>query len=279
MDRQREEMRARWDRGAQGWRRRADSVMAFGLPVSARMVEDLAPQPGQTVLELAAGPGDTGFMISEQLRPSGRLISSDASEAMLEVARDRAAQQGIANVEFKRLELEWIDLPTASVDAVVCRWGLMFVSDPAASLQEMRRVLRPGGRAALAVWGAPEVNPWATATTRALVELGHAEPPDPTAPGMFALGDGARLRELLESAGFVEAHVELVDVARISSGVEDYLAESADLNPLFLEARERISPEQWRELQARVAELLAPFETEGGGLRIPGRSLVAIATA
>src|SRR5205807_4379208 len=100
-------------------------------------------QPGQRVLELAAGPGDTGFMASELVSPAGTLISTDAVEPMLDVARERARAMGVSNVEFRRLDLQWIDLETASVDAVICRWGLMFASDPAAALQEIRRVLRP----------------------------------------------------------------------------------------------------------------------------------------
>ncbi len=129
---------------------------------------------------------------------------------MLDVARARAAAAGIENVEFRQLELEWIDLPTASVDAVLCRWGIMLIVDPEAAAQEIRRVLRAGGRAALAVWDGAERNPWATIPGQALIVLGHAQPPDPDAPGMFALAAPGRLQELLETAGFVEVSVEPV---------------------------------------------------------------------
>src|SRR5206468_183360 len=116
------EMAERWERAAAGWGRLADRVRAWGMPVSVWMIEHLGLQPGQRVLELAAGPGDTGFLAAELIAPGGALISSDASSAMLDVARARAEALGIANAEFKQLELEWIDLPTASVDAVLCRW-------------------------------------------------------------------------------------------------------------------------------------------------------------
>ena len=113
-------------------------------------------------------------MAAELIRPGGTLISSDGAEAMLEVARGRAAAAGIDNVEFQQLELEWIDLPTASVDAVVVRWGIMLIVDPDAAAREIRRVLRAGGRAALAVWDLPERNPWATIPSAAMIELGMA---------------------------------------------------------------------------------------------------------
>jgi ubiquinone/menaquinone biosynthesis C-methylase UbiE len=274
----RAQMRESWQKGAAGWGRRADAIQEFGMPVSVWMIEQLDLQPGQRVLELAGGPGDTGFLAAEQVRPGGTVIETDASDAMLGVARGRARDLGATNVEFQRIELEWLDLPTASVDAILCRWGLMFVVDPAASLGEMRRVLRPGGRLALAVWDRPDLNPWATIPTRALVELGHAEPPDPSAPGMFALADPERLTGLLESAGLTEVLVESVDLERSERGVGDYLKGTLDLSRPFAEMRQRLSNEQWREVEAKVAELAGPFASNGG-LSIPARTLVAAASA
>lgn len=275
----REEMLERWERGAAGWSRRADSVQEFGMKVSVWMVEHLDLQPGQTVLELAAGPGDSGFLAAELVRPGGTLISTDASRAMLGVASGRARDLGVTNVEFKQIELEWIDMPTASVDAVLCRWGLMFAVDPSAALQEMRRVIRPRGHAALSVWDVPERNPWATVINRALVELGHAEPPDPEAPGMFALADGERLRGLIDNAGFLDVVVETVDLVRPAANVDDYLEESLDLNSQLSDIRRQLSPAQWDTVKDRVGALSQPFAADGGGLRFPARALVAAAGA
>src|SRR5579863_9207073 len=140
---QRAERLERWERGAVGWSRRADSIQEFGMRVSVWMVEHLGLQPGQRVLDLACGPGDTGFLAAELVKPGGSLIASDASRAMLGVATGRARDLGVTNVEFMQLELEWIDVPTASIDAILCRWGLMFAFDPGAALQEARRALRP----------------------------------------------------------------------------------------------------------------------------------------
>lgn len=268
-----------WERGASGWSRRADAIQEFGMRVSVWLVEQLDLQPGQRVLELASGPGDTGFLAAELVLPGGTLISSDGAVSMLGVAQGRARDLGVSNVEFKQVYLEWIDLPTASVDAVVCRWGLMLAPDPAASLQEARRVLRPGGRIALAVWDRPELNPWATIPNRALVELGHAEPPDPTAPGMFALADPARLRELLEAAGFLEVTVEPIRLSRSEASVAAYIDETADLARGFGEVRERLSPEERVAVQEQIATFSEPFAADDGSLRFPASSLAAAGQA
>lgn len=249
------------------------------MRVSVWMVEHLDLQPGQRVLDLAAGPGDTGFLAAELVKPGGTLISSDASRAMLGVATGRARDLGVTNVEFKQLLLEWIDLPTASVDAVLSRWGLMFALDPAAALQECRRITRPGGRLAVAVWDVPERNPWATVINRALVELGHVEPADPEAPGMFALADAERLGNLLDGAGFLEVVVETVDLSRAAPNVQAFVEESLDLNSQLADVRKRLAPGQWADVVDRIGEISQPFADASGGLRFPGRALAAAASA
>jgi SAM-dependent methyltransferase len=278
-DEQRATMIAAWETGAPGWGARADDIRAFGMDVSAWLIDALQLQPGQRVLELAAGPGDTGFMAAELIRPGGTLITSDAAEAMLEVARARAEQLGIDNVEFKRLELEWIDLETASVDAVLCRWGVMLIVDPEAAAHEMRRVVKPGGRLAVAVWDGPERNPWATVPGRALVELGLAEPPDPSAPGMFALAAPGRLEELLAGAGFQDVHVDGVDVRRTNDGLPSYIKETLDLSTPFRRVYEELNDDERTAVADKIAAALGPFSDSEGSIHFPGRTLVASATA
>ena len=278
-DEQRAASRQMWERAAAGWGSRADRVRNWGMPVSVAMIDGLGLQPGQRVLELAAGPGDTGFMAAELIRPGGTLLCSDGAEAMLDVARGRAAQAGIDNVEFAQLELEWIDLPAASVDAVLCRWGIMLIVDPEAAAREIRRVLRSGGRAAFAVWDSPARNPWATIPSQVMVELGHADPPDPTGPGMFRLaGDGA-LRELLENAGFEDVIVGLVELSREYTEVGGYIDETIELSPMMGSSFRELAEDDQRQIIARIAEAAQPFTDADGSVKLPGSSLVAVASA
>ena len=158
---------------APGWERRRADIERVMAPVREWMLRVLGPRAGDTVLELAAGAGDTGFEAAALVGGSGRLISSDFSPAMLEAARRRGAELGVENVEYRVIDAERNDLADDCVDGVLCRLGYMLMADPAAALAETRRVLRPGGRLALAVFGAPERNPFFSAIVICLVQSGH----------------------------------------------------------------------------------------------------------
>ena len=278
-DEQRAASRDSWERAADGWGKRAERIREWGMPVSIAMVDALGLTPGQRVLELAAGPGDTGFLAAARVAPGGTLICSDGADAMLEVARRRAAELGVTNVEFRQLELEWIDLETATVDAALVRWGIMLIVDPEAAAREIRRVLRPGGTAALAVWDAPERNPWATIPSRAMLDLGHAPPPDPEAPGMFRLAGEGRFRELLRDAGFAEVNVEPVALTRRYGALPDFLTETLDMSPMFGSVYRELTAEQQAEVTAAVTAGAQPFVAPDGSVTLPGSSLVASAAA
>jgi SAM-dependent methyltransferase len=278
-DAQRGEMLDRWEQAAVGWGKRADDVRNFGMPVSMWLVEHLGLQPGMRVLELAAGPGDTGFLAAELIAPGGTLICSDGTEAMLDVARSRAERLGIRNVEFRQLNLEWLDLETATVDAALCRWGIMLVLDPAAAAREARRVLRPLGRLAVAVWDGAAHNPWATIPGRAMIAHGLSEPPDPDAPGMFALAGDGVLQELLEEAGFVDVTVETVDIERRYDAAERFIDDTLDMSMMFAAAFRSASEEEQAAVRADIGEALAAYAEPDGTLLLPGRTLVAVANA
>lgn len=276
---ERERLLESWERAATGWGRQADSVREWGLPVALWMIDHAQLRPGERVLELAAGPGDVGFIAAPRIQPGGTLVSSDGVEAMVELARTRAAEQMIGDVEFRRLQLEWIDLPTASVDAILCRWGVMLTLDPAAALQECRRVLRPGGRIALAVWDLPEANPWVTIAQAAMIQLGALEPPPKDGPGMFSMAASGRLIEMLEQAGFFDITVEPVAVTRAYDGVLSWLGETIDCSQIFGRAWRDLDDDRRRQVRAQLATASHEFADADGALAIPGRSLAAVAHA
>jgi SAM-dependent methyltransferase len=185
------------------------------------MLRQLDPQEGDTLLELAAGVGDTGFEAAEIIGGSGRLITSDFSPAMLDAARRRGAELGLGNVEYRVMNAERIGLDDDSVDGVLCRFGYMLMPDPAAAFAETRRVLRLGGRVALAVWGAMEHNAWIAIAGISLGQRGHIPPPPPPpAAGPFSMasaerveGEDALRRFAVDSGGYELPCVALCAVA------------------------------------------------------------------
>ncbi len=279
-DEYRAENLTRWEASAAGWERRRESFQAVALPVSRWLVEASHPQPGHRVLELAAGPGDTGLLAAELIAPGGILISSDAAEPMLDVARRRATELGIDNVEFRVLDAEWIDLPTADVDGVLCRWGYMLLADPDAALGETRRVLRPGGRIALATWAAPEHNPFFTIRGQELRRRGlGGPPPAPDAPGPFALSDPHRVSDRLAGAGFTGILVEELPITFRFASFEELWDTSRDLGVELRRITHAAGPEVTDDLRQTLATAYEPFTAADGSLAVPGLVLVAAADA
>src|SRR3954465_3530663 len=227
----RADARERWEAAAAGWARDREAFQRDAMEVSRWMLEAAELQPGHRVLELAAGPGDTGLMAAELVAPGGTTIITDNADAMLDAARARAKEVGATNVEIRPMEAEWIDLGTASVDAVLCRWGFMLLADPEAALRETRRVLRPGGRVALAAWDAPDRNPWVRSMGAELVERGLAPPPDPAAPGMFSFAAPGRIEELLGDTGFTDMVVDGVDVTFSAASFDEWWEYQFDVSP------------------------------------------------
>lgn len=265
-----------WRTVAAGWERNRAFMWTATRAVSERLVELLAPSPGDTVLELAAGSGDTGFLAAEIVGPSGRLVSSDFVTEIVESARRRAAELELGNVEFELLDVQSLALADECVDGVLCRWGYMLAADPATALAETRRVLRPGGRASFAVWGSSDENPWASSISRVLLTRGLAEAPDPDAPGPFRLADRARVRDLLEESGLELLVQEDVPITWRYESFGDYWSTTREVSRMLQAALERIGEAELDEVRAEVAERVAPYR-EGDALVIPGVTQVVLA--
>ena len=209
-DAARQHSRVAWNAVAPGWHAQREELWKASRPVSEWMIRRLDPQPGETVLELAAGMADTGLMVAHLVGEAGRIIVTDFAPEMVAGARQRAEEIGVENAEFRVLDAERMDLETDSVDGVLCRWAYMLTTDPTAAFAETRRVLRSRGRLAFSVWASRERNPALSLVGRVLESRGHIAPPEPEAPGAFALADPGRIRELVVGAGFAEPEIEEV---------------------------------------------------------------------
>ena len=269
--------RAVWEAMAPGWDARHAYFEEIAQPVTERMLERLDPEPGQTILDLAAGTGVVGFAAAELVGSDGSVIVSDFAEGMVDAARRHAARLSLRNVECRVLDAEGLELPDDAVDGVLCRWGYMLMADPAKALAETRRVLRPGGRLACAVFSGPAENPWGAVPVGVLVERGHMPPLEAGAPGLFALADRDRLRRLFVEAGFAEPRIEDVSFTWRFSGPDDFwrfLQEAAGAITLVLD---RLDPQERGRVGDQVRAGVASFGS-ADGIELPGTSLVVSAS-
>lgn len=266
-----------WAAMADGWERAREERERVAAPVTDWLVRELAPQPGEVVLDLAAGQGDVGFAVAPLLGDRGRLITSDFSAAMLEIARRRGRELGLTNVDFRELDAEDLDLEGHSVDRVVCRWGYMLMPNPPRALAETRRVLRPDGQLVFAVWASGDRNPWISAAGRILVAHGHMPPPEPGEPGMFVLGNKDDLRALVENAGFAHVQLDDVPVHNEYPSVEEYVRRSTEMGGMFSRAW-AAAPEDEREaMTEEFRNAFEPFAVDGA-YDLPGLAICVVAS-
>jgi ubiquinone/menaquinone biosynthesis C-methylase UbiE len=270
---------AQWsDRLSAAWERYREKLFEGPRPVSDWLVDRLDPQPGQTILELAAGPGETGFLVAERLGPDGRLISTDLGPGMVAAAERGVEARGLENVECRVMDAQAIDLPDASVDGVLCRFGVMLMPEPARAVAGVRRVLRPGGRFAYAVWGAPPDNPWLMAFGAAVLQSGFVPPGSPTDPGgPFSLAAADANRALCDAAGFTDVVVEDIDgLMRFDSFDEYWELQSQVSGPLALLVS-GLGADDVARIQDALRPMLEPFQTDDS-LAIPLRAVGVLAT-
>jgi ubiquinone/menaquinone biosynthesis C-methylase UbiE len=253
-----------WQRMAAGWDSDRRWMWETTEALGEWLVDALDPQPGQTILELAAGVGETGYLAALRIGQEGKLISTDFAPNMVEAAQAESQRLGLENVDHRQLDAEDMDLADESVDGVLCRWGYMLMSDPAGAFLETRRVLREGGAVSFSVFAEPERNPWASIPGKLLAELTGGSAPAPTTPGILAMGDPERTRSLLEASGF---EVQRMEELPLTWRFDDFDAYWRFLNELAgaLSAKIAALTDEERGLfRARLEESVDPYRTQRG---------------
>ena len=269
-----------WRSVAAGWERQGDLFARATAVLSARMIELLDPRPGQTVLEIAAGPGATG--IPARCRGSSPAESSSRPTPRPRWSRSPGAappSSGSTGVSFAVEDAANLSFDDDSVDAILCRFGIMLVPEMERTTAEMARVLRPGGRAVLAVWASSRVNPWMTAPGRAALELGLTDPPDLEAPGPFRLADPEQLRSVVESGGLEIEVVEDVPVTWEADSLGEWWDVVRDTSRMLTLLLERLSDEETTALRRASEAHLEEYVARDGSLTVPGVARVVQAIA
>jgi ubiquinone/menaquinone biosynthesis C-methylase UbiE len=264
-----------WSAVADAWDANVGEIAEHSVDAVVALLDRLSVQPGERVLELAAGPGSLGATWSELVGRSGSVVVSDIAPAMVEFARLRNA--GFANVDVAVIDAAAIDRPDGSFDVVACRMGLMFTPDPSVAFAEIHRVLAPGGRLGALTWSGIEHNPWMTCVGMAAMANGIVSGGPPIGPGgIFSLGDPTILEQLARDAGFVDVKVEAFGVVFRADTVDAHVDRVTALAGPLTAALQAASPDQLAAMRRTAADLAAPYLTDDG-VEIPGQALLVSA--
>lgn len=216
-----EAIRAEWQKTAEGWHRWIPFVSQWLGPATELMLDLAELAPGDHVLDLAAGDGDQSLAAARRVGPTGYVLATDLAPNLVAFAAQSARTSGLENVEARVMDGENLELEDASFDAVISRLGLMYFPNLQRSLEEIRRVLKPGGRVSVIVFGKPECSPFFSIPVSIIRRRAQLPPPSPGQPGPFSLGAPGVLGDALRSGGFKGVRAELFSApVRMASGAE-----------------------------------------------------------
>lgn len=241
-------------------------------PARNWMLSLAALTPGEKVLDLACGTGLTTLAAADSVGPGGSVLGTDLSGQMVAVARQRATDQHLSNVTFKRMDAETLDFQDATFDVVLCSLGLMYVPDPQRALREWLRVLKPGGRVAIAVWGKRVNCGWSP-----VFPIVEAEVDSDVCPLFFSLGEPDALQSLCEDAGFGEVRQRRVATV-LSYDNADAACDAAFIGGPVALAWSRFDEEVRAHVRARYKHAIEPWR-RNDGYRIPGEFVVVAGVA
>ena len=196
----REVQKDAWNKSSAGWKKWDDMTMNFMKPTGDEIIHALQLKDTDTVLDIATGTGEPGLTMATQLT-HGKVIATDLAEEMLAVAAENAAKRNIKNFETRCCDVSALPFEDNTFDAVSCRFGFNLFPDMRLALNEMIRVLKPGGRIATGVWGAAEKNSWIATSMGTMISMLQLKPPAPGTPGVFRCAEQGLMTGLFAKAG------------------------------------------------------------------------------
>ncbi len=276
-DRWRADVRSEWtsDVTIAGWRTWFAKADQAGRGVTDALLTAAAIVPGMHILDIASGSGTPAFALAAAVGPHGHVTATDLSAGMLAAAERHARQMGVTNIAFQEADAERLPFADASFDCVTCRWGIMYVADVEQGLAEIRRVLKPGGRAAFAVWGPLDQNPLFQLFAPLMRRMTLPEP-EPGAPSPLRYAEAGTLAAALRDGGFQGVTEAAVATTYAWSGTPEELQVSElELAGPILGVLEGLPSD---ERAAALAEMLVGYRryADERGVNVPMMTIIAV---
>ena len=270
-----DEVLREWRESAPYWQKHLGTIRAMFTPVTRALIDDAGLTEGDTVLDVAGGAGEPSLTIADTVGPTGSVMFTDAVAEMVTAAQSEAQRRGVTNIAFRQCAADSLPFENDSFDAVVCRLGAMFFSDPLAALREMLRVTKREGAIALAVWGKSELNPFSYRITEVVERhFGVAAPADPNAPGAFRFAEPGSLARILRDAGAVEVKERVLKfhiAAPISP--EEFWEMRSETSGTLREKLATLSPTEVDPIARDVLEAVREY-FPNGQMSFPARMII-----
>jgi ubiquinone/menaquinone biosynthesis C-methylase UbiE len=266
---QRRVQRYGWDRAASDYENLWQDQLSIAQD---QLLLHASLAAGDRVLDVACGTGLVTFRAAQTVGPTGHVHGVDISGRMIDGAQQRAQERRLTNVTFSRMDAESLDMASASFDVVICSLGLMYLPNPELAVREMRRVLRPGGRLALAVWGERSACGWAP-----LFPIVDAEVSSEVCPLFFRLGRREALSRLCTEAALVDPEEYRVP-AVLEYADENQACDAAFVGGPVALAWSRFDDAVRTRVRQNYLQAIAEWR-HGAGYKIPGEFVIAVATA
>lgn len=266
-----------WSNVAAGWKKWWKTMEQSARPASERLVELADIKAGRQVLDVATGIGEPAVTAARKVGPTGKVVATDQAPLMLAIARERAAELGLTSLEFREVDAEMLDFPEQSFDAVLSRWGLMFLPNLPEALKRMHRLLKKGGRLAAAVWGPPLKVPFISVAMGTVRQQLQAPPPPPGTLGPFSLADVTVLELALKQAGFTGVRSEPLTLTFEWASAEDYTCFQQDIAAPIIAMLAKEPPERQATVWRAITEAARQYAGSDGRVRMAGEAICVVA--
>ena len=264
-----------WGTAAKGWHDWQELIYTATAPVSERLVEMAGIEPGDRVLDVAAGAGEPALTAARVAGPDGQVVATDISAEMLGYGRERAAAAGIDNIEFVETDASSLDFAPGSFDAALSRWGIIFEPHAEAAAARIRGFLKSGARMAISSWGPPDRVPFLGVPMRTILTHLELSPPPPGTPGPLSRPTPEAISSVLEGGGFTDVEVDEIEIVFEWDSPEEFARYTREIAPPITALMANHPPEVQEETWAAVVEAARPHADTDGRLRLTNLVLLA----